>query len=156
MDEIPYLTIEWFGGNCPAPWAEGFYLGKPFYFRARVDAWSFNLGGKDVISNPEWRYFEYYEPKNLEPEQNSAFAAGWITRQEGVGFILKSIFEYEGLKFHVGDVVDFDYSIEYGGGAWIVKSIILNPGLVSRYQYTISNGTTTLNGVDEQLLGKAL
>jgi hypothetical protein len=76
------IEIEWIGGNCPVQ-AEGTVDGKEFYFRARGEAWSMQIGGQDVVGNPEWSYGEDYGD---EP-----FAAGWMSEEEARAFIDKAI-----------------------------------------------------------------
>lgn len=66
------LKIDWLGGNCPVQ-AEGTVCGKPFYFRARWEHWSFRVG-TDPIGNPEWlREGEWGD---------GPFAAGWMPEDE--------------------------------------------------------------------------
>lgn len=50
------------------------------------------------------------------------------------------------VKFMVGDVVDFDYSDEYGGGPWQVTKVEKN---FNANEYTITNGKNTLENVCE-------
>lgn len=74
------VKIAWIGGNCPVQ-AEGTIRGKPFYFRARGEAWSIGIGG-EVVMEPEWFYEEDYGD---EP-----YVAGWMTEAEARAFIEKS------------------------------------------------------------------
>lgn len=74
------VKIDWIGGNCPVQ-AEGTICGKPFYFRARGEAWSIGIGG-EVVMEPEWYHDEDYGEE--------AFAAGWMTTDEARAFIDKA------------------------------------------------------------------
>jgi hypothetical protein len=78
------LKIDWLGGNCPVQ-AEGTVGNKKFYFRSRGARWSMNIGGEDLITNPEWRYEEPY---------GETFEAGWITEVEARLFIEKAVRKY--------------------------------------------------------------
>lgn len=77
----PDIIIQWIGGNCPVQ-AGGFVNGKPFYFRARGEEWRMNIGGADVVAEPEWSYAEDYG--------SDAFDAGWMTEEEAMRFIERS------------------------------------------------------------------
>jgi hypothetical protein len=79
------LIIETIGGFCPVQ-AEGTVDGKPFYFRARGSHWAINIGGEDLILQPDWRYEEDY---GMWPE------AGWMTEEEARAFIQKAVALYE-------------------------------------------------------------
>ena len=80
-DGDPVIKIDWMAGNCPVQ-AEGTIDGKPFYFRARHEHWSFHVGG-DVISRPEWGIRERYSDEE--------YAAGWMTQYEALGFIAHAV-----------------------------------------------------------------
>lgn len=75
------IVIDWLSGSCPVQ-AEGTIDGKPFYFRARGQRWRIGIGG-DVVSSPDWGYGEYFG--------EVPFAAGWMTDEEAMGFIVKSV-----------------------------------------------------------------
>lgn len=79
------LIIETIGGFCPVQ-AEGTVDGKPFYFRARGAHWAMNIGGEDLILQPDWRYEEDY---GMWPE------AGWMTEEEARALIQKAVALYE-------------------------------------------------------------
>lgn len=83
-EQIQGLKIDWLGGNCPVQ-AEGHVDGKPFYFRARGDHWALNIGGADVVLNPDWRHEEDY---GEWPQ------AGWMTEDEARAFIAKAVALY--------------------------------------------------------------
>ena len=71
------LEIETIYGNCPVQ-AEGRIAGRPFYFRARCEGWSFSVG-EEPVGNPDWGHYADYDG---EP-----FAAGWIDDDEARAFI---------------------------------------------------------------------
>lgn len=72
------VVIDMIGGNCPVQ-AEGTVCGKSFYFRARGDEWRMNIGGEDVILDPEWSY--------SQPYGSGPYDAGWMTVEEAEAFI---------------------------------------------------------------------
>lgn len=74
----PDIQIKWLGGNCPVQ-AEGTVNGKEFYFRARGDSWSMQIGGEDVVGDPEWEYEEDYG--------EGPYDAGWMTEDEARAFL---------------------------------------------------------------------
>lgn len=74
------IAIDAIGGNCPVQ-AEGTIAGKPFYFRARGEHWSIEIGGCIDDGRPEWRHAEFH---GEWPD------AGWITEEEARAFIAKA------------------------------------------------------------------
>jgi hypothetical protein len=78
------LSIDSIYGNCPVQ-AEGHFGGERFYFRSRGARWSMNIGGRDVVGNPDWRY---EEPYGEFPD------AGYITEDQARDFINKAILLY--------------------------------------------------------------
>lgn len=79
------VVINGVGGWCPVQ-AEGTVNGKEFYFRARGDSWALNIGGEDIILEPEWRYEEDY---GTWPDD------GYMTEDEARSFIAKAVQMYE-------------------------------------------------------------
>ena len=86
MSAIVHITM--IGGNCPVQ-VEGTIRSRrrgaqkwAFYFRARGNRWSFQVGD-DPISAPDWEYEEEYKPD--EP-----YAAGWMTEQEARAFLMQA------------------------------------------------------------------
>ena len=77
----PVIRIDTLGGNCPVQ-AEGTIDGIPFYFRARGDSWRMNIGGADIVGEPEWSYEEDYG--------TSPFDAGWMSQEEARAFIQRA------------------------------------------------------------------
>jgi hypothetical protein len=68
----PEVKIKWLGGNCPVQ-AEGEINGQPFYFRARGEHWSLEIGECQVDGpDPDapWRY--------EEPWGDGPYDAGWM------------------------------------------------------------------------------
>ncbi len=88
MAKLKY-DLDWVSGFCPVQ-AEGTYRGKHFYFRSRGNRWAFYIGTHHAFDNPEWHYSEAY---GEEP-----FVAGWITEEEALGFIEKSLEIYRTLS----------------------------------------------------------
>jgi hypothetical protein len=76
-DVVVTIVIDMLGGNCPVQ-GEGTINGKPFYFWSRGASWALNIGGADVVADPEWRHVEGY---GTWPD------AGWITAAEARTFI---------------------------------------------------------------------
>jgi hypothetical protein len=75
------LVIDALYGNCPVQ-AEGTVGGKPFYFRARGEHWSFRVAepGEDPVGEAYWeRYRDYHVGEQ--------FAAGWMETEEALAFI---------------------------------------------------------------------
>lgn len=89
-DLVPYgpednrtdVLIEMLGGNCPVQ-AEGSVDGIEWYFRARGESWSFQLGSKVPVDDPIWYYEQDYG--------DQPFAAGWMSEAEAEEFILLAI-----------------------------------------------------------------
>jgi hypothetical protein len=71
------IIYDWIGGNCPLQ-AEGWIDGLKFYFRARGNRWTLDIGG-DPLSHPDW---SIEQPYGSEP-----FAAGWMSEDEAKAFI---------------------------------------------------------------------
>lgn len=74
-------------GQAPVQ-AEGTVRGHPFYFRARHDGWSFDIGpdpigGTNVIFSRE---SDYGEPRGFE--------ASWMEHDEALGFLLRCVDEF--------------------------------------------------------------
>lgn len=87
---MPDVKIEWIGGNCPVQ-AEGTINGKPFYFRARGNHWSLDIGSGEDGKHPlETTVWDYVEPYGDEP-----YVAGWMSEDEARGFIDKAAALYE-------------------------------------------------------------
>lgn len=75
--ELPGILTTVPTGQAPVQ-AHGFIDGKEFYFRARGSRWALNIGGSNVVGEPDWRYFEEY---------GTGFDAGFITQDEAYAFI---------------------------------------------------------------------
>lgn len=79
------ITIACIGGNCPVQ-AEGTFDGHEFYFRARGDAWSVDIGPEETWhGNGCWSTGGTY---------GSGFDAGWMHRHEALGFICQAVDTY--------------------------------------------------------------
>lgn len=78
------LKIDMLGGNCPVQ-AKGMIDGKPFYFRARGQAWSIGIGG-DVVGDPDWYMMQRWG--------DNEFAAGWMPEAEARKIIEKCAESY--------------------------------------------------------------
>jgi len=78
-------TLNCIGGNCPVQ-AEGIVDGRPFYFRARGDEWSLDIGPED-----QWHGYGCWR---IERDYGSGFDAGWMHKHEALGFIVEGIAEY--------------------------------------------------------------
>jgi hypothetical protein len=74
----PAIEITMLGGNCPVQ-AEGTVDGFPFYFRARGEHWSMNIGDVDPVCDPIWSH--------VEPYGTEKFDAGWMNEDEARSFI---------------------------------------------------------------------
>ena len=99
---VPEIVIDTLYGTCPVQ-ARGAIDGKPFYFRARGGGWSIKIGGKDVISNPDFYFYAPYPDENPtkidvwdEPQKESGsivdfevfeFSAGWMPESAARSFI---------------------------------------------------------------------
>jgi hypothetical protein len=88
MDD-PVVDIEMLYGNCPVQ-ADGTINGHKFYFRARGQHWTLEVGGDDPCDKCDWSYREKYSDEQ--------YAAGWITEDEARSFIARgaAIFANEG------------------------------------------------------------
>lgn len=85
--ELP-VSITGIGGNCPVQ-AEGTIDGAPFYFRARGEHWSIEIGGGFVLEDTakgipgEGFYLE-------EEWGDGPFSAGWMPEEEAKALIYRS------------------------------------------------------------------
>lgn len=77
------LKIDHISGQCPVQ-AEGEVDGFSFYFRARGNHWSFEIG------NNEWYREERYGDKPFE--------AGWMTHEEALILIERAANEFHQLR----------------------------------------------------------
>jgi hypothetical protein len=71
-DALDGIVIEHISGICPVQ-AEGTIDGLPFYFRARGQRWSIEIGKRPAMREP----FTHSEAWGDEP-----FAAGWMDEDE--------------------------------------------------------------------------
>jgi hypothetical protein len=85
-DQIPYLVIEWIGGNCPVQ-AEGFVCNKPFYFRSRGKSWRIEIG-RNPYNIPDYSYSEDY---GEWPD------AGFMSEEEAIFFIRREATKFKQL-----------------------------------------------------------
>lgn len=86
----PAIVIEWLGGNCPVQ-AEGTINGQPFYFRARGDSWSLEVGkpGASDYVSAEWEtVWEHAEWFGQWPD------AGWMAPEQAEGFLRQAAARY--------------------------------------------------------------
>jgi hypothetical protein len=83
-EAAPEIVIAQLGGNCPVQ-AEGTINGKPFYFRARGEAWSLGIGGADPCGEAEWEHSEWF---GEWPD------AGWMTPEQAEGFLRQAAARY--------------------------------------------------------------
>lgn len=74
------------GGYSPMQ-IEGQFQGQYFYFRARGQAWRFELG--QVWADKPESYWSYGEPWG-----DYAFAAGFMTEEQALECLAKAIFAY--------------------------------------------------------------
>lgn len=74
------ILIDLLGGNCPVQ-AEGTADGEPFYFRARGERWSMEIGG--ALGDPAWSYTQRYGTEK--------YAAGWMSEEEATAFIHEAV-----------------------------------------------------------------
>ena len=81
----PTVTIEWIDGWCPVQ-AEGQFNTIPFYFRARGEKWSIEVGKYE----PRWYYSE---PYGIEK-----FDASWMSHDDAIKFIHKSAILWQKTK----------------------------------------------------------
>lgn len=75
----PKVKIDWIGGQCPLQ-AVGTLDGHKFYFRARGNRWSFEVGENPPSFGNHLFYYE--EPFGEEPYQ-----ASWMSKEEAKRFI---------------------------------------------------------------------
>jgi hypothetical protein len=117
------IVIDHLYGNCPVQ-ADGFIDGEPFYFRARGEHWSIEIGpgnthlvveagdaarhnkSKDgsheterdahdrVAALPVWRYEEEYGG-------GKSYVAGWMTEEEARAFIAQAAERWRAEVAHV-------------------------------------------------------
>lgn len=78
--QIAGMVVGRAGGAAPVQ-SSGVIDGKDYYFRARGDAWSFSVGGVDLIQSPTWYYEEAY---GVWPD------AGRMPAEEAYQFIEKA------------------------------------------------------------------
>lgn len=64
------IEIDWLRGNCPVQ-AKGRIDGEPFYFRARGEHWSLDIGGADPVDEGDWWTQEEWP--------GGPYAAGWMS-----------------------------------------------------------------------------
>lgn len=76
------ITIDLLGGNCPVQ-AEGTVDGEPFYFRARGERWSMEIGGALPAGDRAWSYTQRYGTEK--------YAAGWMSEAEATTFIGEAV-----------------------------------------------------------------
>jgi len=85
------LKLEWLSGHCPVQ-AEGkFYIPnteswKYFYFRSRGEHWKFYIGKEEAFA-----FNLRTDPHYGEKYCDDRFGAGWISMEEALDFIKKSI-----------------------------------------------------------------
>lgn len=79
------LVITMIGGQCPMQ-AEGTINGKPFYFRARGEHWSFSVGDGDIHGDTDW-----YLSVRWSRDQ---FGAGWMTEAQARAIIAQCAIAY--------------------------------------------------------------
>lgn len=77
----PEIIIDMLGGNCPVQ-AEGTVNGVSFYFRARGERWSMEIGEGAGDRDVAWEYTEHYG--------ETPYAAGWMEPNEARAFIEKA------------------------------------------------------------------
>lgn len=79
------IFITALGGICPVQ-AEGTIDGRPFYFRARGQRWTIEIGPKpDATADGFTTTFRHEEPWG-----DDAFAAGWMNEDEATDLIIKA------------------------------------------------------------------
>lgn len=84
------LRIEYLGGECPVQ-AEGTVDGKPFYFRARGNFWSFALSEDTTISSPDEDTADFY----VEEEYgDTPYEAGYMPIEVAESIIRRCAEEY--------------------------------------------------------------
>lgn len=80
------VEIIMIGGNCPVQ-AEGIIGGKPFYFRARGEHWSMEIGYDSKSSEPA----EWYKE---EEWGDGPYDAGWMPEEDAINIIERCATEY--------------------------------------------------------------
>jgi hypothetical protein len=80
MADDPDIIIDTLNGNCPVQ-AEGTIDGHNFYFRARWQHWSIDIGGDDPCDSADFTYREAYG--------DDPYSAGWMSDDEARAFIAK-------------------------------------------------------------------
>jgi hypothetical protein len=87
------VQLEFFGGECPVQ-SWGTLLGKPFYFRARWNYWTFEVGEEKYLpacNDSDISHLDYY----IEQEYgNSPYDAGYMPFAESREIIISSICAY--------------------------------------------------------------
>ncbi len=85
MEEYDF-EVEWLAGLCPVQ-AEGNVEGRPFYFRARGNRWSFTIAEDPVAAHLGW------EPAIFEVEgQYGEFPdAGWMPEEIAYALIVLAL-----------------------------------------------------------------
>jgi 8-oxo-dGTP diphosphatase len=81
------VTVDWVGGNCPVQ-SEGSVDGLPYYFRARGEHWSMQIGTQHEIDTGVGGW------ETLKPYGDSQYAAGWMYEHEALGFIEEAVAEF--------------------------------------------------------------
>lgn len=78
------LAINFIAGYCPVQ-SEGWVAGRPYYFRARGEKWTFGVGDDPVMA-PEF--------KRSGDWGDGPFAAGWMEHDEARQIIERCANEY--------------------------------------------------------------
>lgn len=79
------IRIDTIGGNAPVQ-AEGFFDDKAFYFRARHDFWTFEVGPKET----PWHCEEW----EMEGDYGTGEDASWMPIHEALGLICDCVEAY--------------------------------------------------------------
>ena len=79
------IEIDTIGGNCPVQ-AEGRFDSKAFYFRARHDFWSFEVGPKET----PWHCEEW----EMEGDYGTGEEAGWMPMHDALTLICDCVEAY--------------------------------------------------------------
>ncbi len=79
----PEIVIDSLGGKCPVQ-AEGTINGVPFYFRARGEIWTLEVGA-DLIEAVDWEHAEWF---GEWPD------AGWMTDAQAETFLRAAAARY--------------------------------------------------------------
>lgn len=85
--QISGLVIDSLSGQCPVQ-AEGTIMGRPFYFRARGNRWSFE------VENQLTAQASYGEER---------YAAGYMPPNEAIAFIVESAIAWKARTAHHDD-----------------------------------------------------